>query len=180
MAMFDKSPEWGARFQFPENQEINYDGLHLSVTDKIVTQMVENYDNTIAAEIATVAREIGASDVTVMNKAAIIDALMKRTPKKPVPFHEVHPRHDWAREEKSGEIDLFAASSDYHNGPICLRCYTSKCVHCDPDWNKDEECVVDEDRCPGCGVTIYRPNRYRSSSFCPDCGQAIDWTEEIK
>ena len=80
---FIKPKEWGSRFQFPENQQINFDGLHMSVTDKIVAQMVDNYETAVAAEIAQAARIAGASDVTVLDKAAIIDALMKRTPRKP-------------------------------------------------------------------------------------------------
>ena len=79
---FIKPKEWGSRFQFPENQQLNFDGLHMSVTDKIVAQMVDNYENVIAAEIAQAARAAGASDVTVLNKAAIIDALMKQRPEK--------------------------------------------------------------------------------------------------
>lgn len=82
MNQFVKPTEWGSRFQFPENQQIDFDGLHMSVTDKIVAQMVDNYETAVAAEIAQAARIAGASDVTVLNKAAIIDALMKRTPQK--------------------------------------------------------------------------------------------------
>lgn len=78
----NKLPEWGSRFQFPENQQINFDSLRMSVTDKIVVQMVDNYEIAIASAIAQAARIAGASDVTVLNKAAIIDALMKRTPRK--------------------------------------------------------------------------------------------------
>lgn len=79
---FNKPHGWGSRFQFPENQQINYDGLHISVTDKIVVEMAEKYDNIIAAEIAKAARAAGASDVTVLNKKAIVEALMKQRPEK--------------------------------------------------------------------------------------------------
>ena len=79
----------------------------------------------VAAEIAAGARECGASDVTVLNKAAIIDALMKRTPKK-----------------------------------FKRRSYTAALVM---------------EVCPTCGSDgIYHGH----SRFCPDCGQAIDWTTE--
>lgn len=79
---FVKPVEWGSRFQFPENQQLNFDGLQMSVTDKIVAQMVDNYETAVVAEIAQAARIAGASDVTVLNKAAIIDALMKQRPEK--------------------------------------------------------------------------------------------------
>lgn len=81
---FIKPTEWGSRFQFPENQKINFDGLQMSVIDKIVVQMAEKYDNAVAAEIANAARAAGASDVTVLNKVAIMEALDKQSPKKPV------------------------------------------------------------------------------------------------
>lgn len=123
MTQFNKPPGWGSRFQFPENQQLNFDGLQMSVTDRIVAQMVDNYEDVIAAEIARAARAAGASDVTVLNKAAIIDALMKRTPRR----------------------------------------YARYCS--------------DIPVCPSCGSDEIYPRR---SKFCPDCGQAIDWTEAAK
>ena len=80
---FIKPPEWGSRFQFPENLEINFDDLQMRVTDKIVVQMMDNYESAVAAEIASAARAAGVSDVTVLNKEAILDALNKQIPKKP-------------------------------------------------------------------------------------------------
>ena len=80
---FNKPPEWGSRFQFPENQKIDFDGLQMRVTDKIVVQMLDNYETAVAAEIASAARATGASDVTVLNKEAIMAALSKQIPKKP-------------------------------------------------------------------------------------------------
>lgn len=80
---FNKPPEWGSRFQFPENQKIDFDGLQMRVTDKIIVQMVDNYENAVAAEIASAARAAGVSDVTVLNKKAILEALNKQIPKKP-------------------------------------------------------------------------------------------------
>lgn len=39
--------------------------------------------------------------------------------------------HTW---RKDGEdIDIFAVDQEYHNGPICERCYEGYCLHCDPD-----------------------------------------------
>lgn len=81
---FNKPPEWGSRFQFPENQKIDFDGLQMRVTDKIVVQMLDNYETAVASEIASAARAAGVSDVTVLNKKAILDAIQKQIPKKPV------------------------------------------------------------------------------------------------
>ena len=125
---FVKPKEWGSRFQFPENQQINFDGLHMSVTDKIVAQMVDNYETAVAAEIAQAARIAGASDVTVLDKAAIIDALMKRTPRKP------------DRRKYDGVLREF---------PVCPACgadsfYYKRCNFCPDcgqaiDWRIDNE-----------------------------------------
>lgn len=124
---FVKPKEWGSRFQFPENQQINFTGLQMSVTDKIVAQMVDNYENVIAAEIANAARAAGASDVTVLNKHAIMDALMKRTPRK------------YARRKFSETIDA----------PVCPTCGADsisyrRCKFCPDcgqaiDWRIDDE-----------------------------------------
>ena len=37
--------------------------------------------------------------------------------------------HDWIKDE-DGNVDEFAMSYDYHNGPQCDRCATSFCMHC--------------------------------------------------
>lgn len=81
---FNKPTEWGSRFQFPENQKVDFDGLQMRVTDNIVAQMVDNYDNAVAAEISSAARAAGVSDVTVLNKKAILEAIQKQIPKKPI------------------------------------------------------------------------------------------------
>ena len=97
-------------------------------------------------------------------------AIHKQTPKKPVHIHEVYPKHDWFCDE-DGEIDMWAMESGFHNGPMCQRCYHSECHHCNPYWDNDE-CIVDENRCPSCGVKVSRHIK-----FCTDCGQALDWSE---
>lgn len=125
MIDFIKPPGWGSRFKFPENQEMCLEDSLFSVTDHILVQMVDNYEDHVAAEIAAEARRNGASDVTVLNKTAILDALTKRTARRPD-----------------------------------RRCYVG---------------AVDVPVCPAClsgGISV------RRSAFCPDCGQAIDWTED--
>lgn len=81
---FNKPPEWGSRFQFPENQKIEFDDLKMRVTEKVIVQMIDDYETAVAAEIASAARAAGVSDVTVLNKKAILEALQKQIPKKPV------------------------------------------------------------------------------------------------
>ena len=81
---FNKPTEWGASFQFPENSTVSVDGLKLTVTEKLACEFVEKYDDFIAEEIAREARAAGISDCTVLNKKAILEAIEKHIPKKPV------------------------------------------------------------------------------------------------
>ena len=52
----EKRPEWGARFQFPENTEVSMDGLVMKITEKMACEMAEKYDDFIAESIAEAAR----------------------------------------------------------------------------------------------------------------------------
>ena len=81
---FNKLPEFGSRFSFPENIESNFDALQMRVTEKILVQMVDNYETAVAGEIASAARSAGVTDCTVLNKKAILDALNKQIPQKPI------------------------------------------------------------------------------------------------
>ena len=125
---FVKPKEWGSRFQFPENQQINFDCLQMSVTDKIVAQMVDNYETAVAAEIAQAARAAGASDVTVLDKAAIIDALMKRTPRK-----YALRKYDGIRHEFPVCPTCGADSISYRRCRFCPDCGQAI------DWRIDDE-----------------------------------------
>ena len=80
---FNKPPEWGSRFSFPENLENNSDDLQMRVTEKIYVQMVDNYETAVVEEIASAARAAGVTDCTVLNKKAILEAINKQIPTKP-------------------------------------------------------------------------------------------------
>lgn len=80
----NKPPEWGARFQFPENVDVSMDSLVAKITEKMACEMVEEYDNFIAESIAKAAREAGVSDCTVLNKKAILEAIEKQIPMVPL------------------------------------------------------------------------------------------------
>lgn len=89
------------------------------------------------------------------------------TPKPLIHKHEEFPEHDWYRTE-DGEIDEFAMSVGFHNGPVCKRCGYSFCHWCEPDgWNA-EPCVVDEYRCSNCNHLLNKGDK-----FCSECGQEI-------
>lgn len=80
---FNKPLEWGSRFQFPENAEVSMDGLVMNITEKMACEMAEKYDDFIAESIAKTARAAGISDCTVLNKAAILEAIEKQIPQRP-------------------------------------------------------------------------------------------------
>lgn len=53
--------------------------------------------------------------------------------------------HDWRRNNK-GEIDEFEMCVEFHNGPMCNRCYHSFCMHCSDDYERELHegpCVVE-------------------------------------
>lgn len=81
---FNKPPEWGRRFTFPENIQIEYNGLTGSVTTEIAVKMAERYEDAVVKQIAMEAKLAGVADCTVLNKAAILEALQKQIPKEPV------------------------------------------------------------------------------------------------
>ena len=81
---FNKPPEWGRRFAFPENIQVEYNGYMGSVTSEIAVKMAERYEDAVVKQIAMEAKLAGVADCTVLNKAAILEALGKQTPKEPV------------------------------------------------------------------------------------------------
>lgn len=100
-----------------------------------------------------------------------IAALEKQIPKKPKHTYIKHGKHTW-KKDKNGETDDFAWGYDYHNGVVCEVCGETVCVHCNPDYDKLEDCEEDIYNCPSCneGVCYYQ-------KLC-DCGQKLDWSDE--
>lgn len=100
-----------------------------------------------------------------------LELLKEQKAKPPIHIHEEYSEHDWER-KKNGDIDTFALAFDYHNGPMCKRCYYSFCIHCNPNgWNR-KPCVIDEYKCPKCGGYITKRTK-----FCCGCGQEVKWNE---
>ena len=79
---FNKPHEWGSRFQFPENIQVEYNGYMGSVTSEIAVKMAERYEDAVVNQIAMEAKLAGVADCTVLNKAAILEALQKQIPQK--------------------------------------------------------------------------------------------------
>lgn len=78
-----ESFEFGKRFNFPENIKFDYDGLTGCVAQDIAVRMAEKYDDFIVSQIAMEARAEGISDLTVLNKWAILNAIKRNIPQKP-------------------------------------------------------------------------------------------------
>ena len=79
-----EKPDFGTRFQFPENIHVEYDGAVGSIQNEIAVRMAEKYEDFVVKQIAMEARAEGVSDLTVLNKKAILDAIKKQIPQKPV------------------------------------------------------------------------------------------------
>ena len=126
---FVKPEEWGTRYQFPENMHFEYDGQTHTLANEIAVKMAEKYDTFIADQIAMEARAEGISDLTVLNKTAILDALKKQIPQKPI-FVDTRFRN--------------------HGRSIADGCSISKCYKCpNPNcmshifhvWDSEKYCV---------------------------------------
>lgn len=74
--------DFGCRYQFPDNMRVEYDGFSGSIVNELVVKMAEKYDSFIADQIAAEARAEGISDLTVLNKNAIMAALQKAVPRQ--------------------------------------------------------------------------------------------------
>jgi hypothetical protein len=78
-----EAKKWGAKFHFPENLQVEYGGNCGSISNRVVVMMAEQYDDFIVSRIAMEARAEGISDLTVLNKRAILNAIKRNTPQKP-------------------------------------------------------------------------------------------------
>lgn len=92
---FNKPPEWGKRFTFPENIQVEYNGYMGSVNSEIAVKMAERYEDAVVNQIAMEAKLAGVADCTVLNKAAILEALQKQMPKKPEEAVDYESCVDW-------------------------------------------------------------------------------------
>lgn len=80
----EKHTEFGKRFNIPENIQFEYDGKTGCVAQDIAVRMAEKWEDFVVAQIVAEATDMGISDITVLNKPAIMDALRKQIPQKPI------------------------------------------------------------------------------------------------
>lgn len=111
----------------------------------------------------------GCSEIGLCGDCAVLIALKLL---KNVPAADIRPvrsgtwiesrKHIW-RKDENGETDTFAFEWDYHNGPVCEKCGIAPCIHCDPDFDK-EDCKLTHYVCSVCGRT-----EMKKEPFC-HCG----------
>ena len=100
-----------------------------------------------------------------------IELFKKQIPMKPKHTLIKYGKHKWKRDE-NGNIDEFAWDFDYHNGVMCEVCGECYCVHCDPDYDKLEDCETEDWSCPVCNSIVYF-----NSFVCENCMQKLNWDE---
>ena len=75
-------------------------------------------------------------------------------------------KHKWKTKD-NGEVDEFAWDREFHNGPVCMICSFTPCVHCRPGWEDDEGCK-EHFVCSVCGT--HEEKKY---PYC-HCGAKMD------
>ena len=65
--------------------KLDYDGVAnlAKITQNISVQMVDRMDDAVIEAIEKAAKEAGITDLFIINKKSVIDALKKQIPKKP-------------------------------------------------------------------------------------------------
>lgn len=133
---------------------------------KVINELIEHIESALSVDSDYV-------DCVRTDLLQYTVALLKeQEAKPPIHVHEEYPEHDWETDE-DGKIDEWAMSYEYHNGPVCKKCYHSFCIHCEPNGFNDGPCVIDEYKCPKCGCILPK-----GTKFCSECGQAVKWDEQ--
>ena len=109
---FHIGTEFGKRFNIPENIKFEYDGETGCVANDIAVRMAEKWENFVVEQIVAEAVDMGISDLTVLNKTAIMDALRKRIPVKPIRANRII--------KINGELFL-DDDNEYWKCPICTQ-----------------------------------------------------------
>jgi hypothetical protein len=74
---FVEIPGFGERFTFPENVEITINGDAISTVRQAAVRMAERWEEAVVCEIVKEARVAGYTEVTVLNKEAILETLRR-------------------------------------------------------------------------------------------------------
>ena len=76
--------EIGRRVHFPENVKIQINGDTYSSTREVMIRMADRYEDALVQAIINEAKLSGVTEVTVLNKSAILEAIKKQIPQKPI------------------------------------------------------------------------------------------------
>lgn len=74
---FTKAPGFGEKFSFPENVKISINGDTLSTIREAAVRMAARWEEAVVCEIVKEARLAGFTEVTVLNKEVIMEALTR-------------------------------------------------------------------------------------------------------
>ena len=129
---FEKPTEWGCRFSFPENAVLEFDPVN-PIVHKIAVAMAEHYDDAVTEAIAKAAKAEGITELTVLNKSAIISAIQKQIPKKPE-FVDIRFRN--------------------HGRSVADGVSLSKCYKCPSCWSHIFHVWDSEKYCVHCGQAL--------------------------
>lgn len=127
------------------------------------TTVVLKSDTYTSAEIESMLSDLPAADV-----APVVHAKRVKTKK-----------HNW-KKDIDGEIDLSAWEVGYCNGPFCLECGKSFCIHCEEKFRGEdaveaklnEETCCERTVCSVCGRPISEDAQY-----C-NCGAKMDLEDD--
>ncbi len=74
-------------------------------------------------------------------------------------------KHLWKLDSEKN-VDEWAFSEGYHNGPMCVKCGKSFCLHCSgSSKTMHEDCDVIDYICSECGEVSEKKSKY-----CSECG----------
>lgn len=122
---FTKAPGFGERFSFPENVEITINGDTLSTTREAAVRMVERWEESVVGEIVKEARLAGFTEVTVLNKEVILDALQRYT---------MPPKTNADKIRAMTDEELAYWIMCPYDSPYCTG--TDQCIECTLEWLK--------------------------------------------
>lgn len=150
-------------------EELKYDCNELGKAIPCDISWGESFENAYAMAINALEEVQQYRQIGTVKECR--EAVEKQISKKPNYKCIKYGKHKWKLDE-DGNIDEVAWGYEFCNGVVCERCGETVCVHCNPNYDKLEDCEVDIYICPFCDKEV----GYRQK-YC-DCGQKLDWRNE--
>ena len=117
--------EYGKRYHFPENVKLEEHDGTFSIIEKIYVEKLEKFEEAICEQIAQVAKESGVTDLCILNKKAIVAALVAAYPDNfPDVAEVIHAKWDdnGRCTNCGGHAPYYAMSDKYYESPYCFVC----------------------------------------------------------